>query len=130
MIAGALTVHYANTETLADLQTLVQSISGGGLLALSLLGMLTLRVDNRVAIISVGTGFLVICIWLLLDSPLGHTWFPSVASALPDKFWMHVLVNLFVFVLGYALSVLLRTPRNKALANLTVWSAEGHPADD
>ena len=128
MIAGALTVHYTNTETLADLQILVQSISGGGLLALSLLGMLTLRVDNRAAIIAAGAGFLMTCAWLLVDSTLGQQWFPTVASALPDKFWMHVFVNLFVFALGYGLSVLRRTPRNKALANLTVWTSEGQQA--
>ena len=124
MIAGALTVHYTNTETLADLQTLVQSISGGGLLALSLLGMLSLRVDNRAAIIAVAAGFLVICAWLLLDTPLGHARFPTAAAALPDKFWMHVFVNLFVFALGYALSLLFRNPRNQALAELTVWPAK------
>ena len=122
MIAGAMAVHYTNTETLQDLQALVQSISGGGLLALTLLGMLTVRVDNRSAVIAIGAGVLIVCGWLFFDSALGHEWFPSVAVALPDKFWIHVFVNLFVFALGYTLSFLFQTRRRKGLKDLTVWT--------
>ena len=47
--------------------------------------------------------------------------FPSLAENLPDKFWMHVLVNLFVFVLGYALSFVFRSRRKDGSAGLTIW---------
>lgn len=127
MIAGALVVHYSSTQTLQDLQVLIMSISGGGLLALTLLGMLTLRVDNRAAILAVGTGALIVFAWLFLDSTLGHKWFPAVAAALPDKFWMHVFVNLFVFALGYGLSFCFRNRRHEELAGLTVWSKCNRP---
>ncbi|MBN2296067.1 MAG: hypothetical protein JXM70_26785, partial [Pirellulales bacterium] len=111
--------------TLQDLQVLIQSVSGGGLLALTLLGMLTLRVDNRAAIIAVGAGVLAVCGWLFLDSPLGHKYFSSIAKSLPDKFWMHVVVNVFVFILAYALSFLFRGGQKEELAELTVWSLRG-----
>ena len=121
MIGGALLIHYATTEMLQDLQIVVQSISGGGLLALTLLGMLTVRVDTRAAILAVGAGFSIVCAWLLADSEAGRHVFPSLAENLPDKFWMHVLVNLFVFALGYALSFVFRSRGTDGPAALTIW---------
>jgi len=122
MIAGALAIHHANDQSLADLQTLLQSLTGGGLLALTLLGMLTIRVDSRAAVIAVVTGFFVLCAWLLLDTAWGRQALPGVAAGLPDKFWTHVLINLFVFTLGYGLSVVLRPRRRRDLGNLTIWT--------
>lgn len=84
--------------------------------------MLTVRVDNRAAIIAVATGFSIACAWLLVDSPYGGEWFPHVAPRLPDKFWMHVMVNLFVLALGLSLSFLFKTRRQKNLSDLTVWT--------
>ncbi len=122
MIGGALAVHYTNTQTLADLQLLIQSISGGGLLALTMMGMLTVRVDNRVAVASIAVGLAVVIVWLGIDSQFGQRWFPELVGYLPDKFWMHVLVNLFVFALGYGLALLLGTHKQKPLEDLTVWT--------
>ena len=122
MIGGALAIHHTNTETLQDLQFLIQSISGGGLLALTMLGMLTVRVDNRVAAASTAVGLAIVLAWLGVDSQFGHRWFPELAGYLPDKFWMHVLVNLFVFALGYGLALLLGTHKQKPLEDLTVWT--------
>ena len=124
MIVGALLVHYTSTQTLQDLQILIQSISGGGLLALTLLGMLTIRVDNRAAIIATSAGFLVVVVWLFVGSSFGREMFPEVASALPDKFWMHVFVNLLVFIFGYGLSILFRSRRHKDMKGLTVWTTQ------
>ncbi len=124
MIVGALMVHYTSTQTLQDLQILIQSISGGGLLALTLLGMLTIRVDNRAAIIAISAGFLAVVAWLFVDSPFGREMLPEVASALPDKFWIHVFVNLFVFIFGYGLSIFFRSRRRKNLTGLTVWTVQ------
>jgi len=101
------------------------SISGGGLLALTMLGMLTVRVGNRVAITSVALGLSTVIVWLGVDSELGHQWFPTLARHLPDKFWMHVLVNLLVFALGYALSLLVGSRQPKRLQNLTIWTMSG-----
>lgn len=128
MIAGALLIHYTISEKLQDLQIVVQSISGGGLLALTLLGMLTVRVDGRAAMIAVATGFALICVWLLADSPYGPTWFPHLAERLPDTFWMHVFVNVFVLALGFALSFVFKTRRPEEVADLTVW-ARGSECD-
>ena len=122
MIGGALLIHHVSDQRLADLQIMIQSITGGGLLALTLLGMLTIRVDSRAAIISVAAGFLGVCLWLFADSPLGHDLLPEVAGAMPDKFWVHVFVNLFVFALGFGLSFIFRRRKQKDLADLTVWT--------
>jgi len=130
MVGGALLVHYSNTQTLIDLQFLVQSISGGGLLALTLLGMLTVRVDNRVALASVAVGLGLVAAWFGLDSQLGHERFPTLAENLPDKFWMHVLVNILVFAVGYGLSFLLKSREAKSLQNLTVWTMQSTSSND
>ena len=125
MIGGALLIYHTITEDekLQDLQILLQSICGGGLLALTMLGMLTVRVDNRAAIVAVAAGLCVVCAWLLLDSQLGRGLLPTLADKLPDKFWMHVMVNVFVFALGYGLSFLFRTGRRGSMKNLTVWES-------
>ena len=122
MIGGALVVHYTSTQTLQDLQVLIQSISGGGLLALTLLGMLTLRVDSRAAGIAVAVGAIIVLAWLTLDSAIGRAWFPKIVDEFPDKFWMHVFVNLFVFALGYGLSFWFQRRRGGDITDLTVWA--------
>ena len=122
MILGAILIHYRSDEMLQDLQIVVQSISGGGLLALTLLGMLTVKFGNREAVIATGAGFMSVCAWLLLDSQLGRKYFPQAASVMPDKFWIQVLVNVSVFILGYLLAVLLRRKQGKDLTDLTIWT--------
>jgi hypothetical protein len=44
----------------------------------------------------------------------------GLAQWLPDKFWMHVFVNVFVFALGYALSFVFRSARQKSVESLTI----------
>ena len=72
-------------------------------------------------------GFAVICTWLLVDSPCGHEWFPDLAARLPDEFWMHVLVNLFVLALAFVLSWVLPRRPPKNLDDLTVWTRSSNP---
>ena len=122
MILGAILIHYWSSEMLQDLQIVVLSISGGGLLALTLLGMLTIKFDNRAAMIATAAGFISVCAWLLLDSQFGKEYFPRAASVMPDKFWIQVFVNVFVFILGYLLTVLIRSKRSKDLTDLTIWT--------
>jgi len=126
MIGGALIIHYKSDELLQDLQILVQSISGGGLLALTLLGMLTLRVGNRNAAIAVGVGLITVGLWLWLDSETGREWLAArgLSGWVPDKFWIHVLVNLLVVAIAYLLTIFLPSRRRQDLTNLTVWTTK------
>ena len=89
---------------------------------MALLGMLTVRFGNRAAIIATGVGFLSVCGWLFLDTQVGREHFPQIASVMPDKFWILVFVNVFVFILGYLLTVLIRPKRGKDLTDLTIWT--------
>ncbi|MBM3800756.1 MAG: sodium/solute symporter [Acidimicrobiia bacterium] len=121
MLSVALIIYYSSSSTLMDLQTLFFSILGGGLLGLFLLGFVTERVDNRSALIATICTFTAICVWLALDSPLGRSSLPGASRWLPDKFWLGVLANCFLFTVGYLLS-LLKATRQKDLAGLTIWS--------
>ena len=122
MISLALMIHLTRSQALMDLQTLMFSIMGGGLLGLFLLGFLTCRVDSRVALIATVGTMLSVCIWVFADSETGQRLVPSLAEVLPNKFWISVLSNVFVFALAYALSLLLTGPRKKDLTDLTVWT--------
>ena len=122
MISLALMIHLTRSQALMDLQTLMFSIMGGGLLGLFLLGFLTCRVDSRVALIATVGTMLSVCIWVFADSETGQRLVPSLAEVLPNKFWISVLSNVFVFALAYALSLLLTGPRKKDLTDLTDWT--------
>lgn len=124
MLVVALVIHFSSTSTLMDLQTLFFSILSGGLLGLFLLGFLTLRVDSRSALMATIGAFLLICGWLILDSPIGRGTFPTFSQGLPDKFWMSVVANCFLFSTGYLLSLASARRQQKDLAGLTIWSKE------
>lgn len=122
MIATGLLIHFTRTQTLMDLQTLVVSILSGGLLGLFLTGFLTQRVDSRAALIATACTFAGVCLWLVVGSDTGVGIFPGLSRVLPDPFWIIVFSNIFLFVLGYGLSLLLRSHSRKDLTDLTVWT--------
>ena len=122
MIAIALFIHFTRTQTLQDLQATLISIMSGGLLGLFLLGLLTRRVDGRSALQATMTTLVGVCIWLFIDSQLGAELFPSFVALLPDKFWVIVLANTFLFVLGVLLSYGARRKSDRNLTDLTVWT--------
>jgi len=124
MIGVALLIHASSTSTLMDLQTLFFSILSGGLLGLFSLGFLTRRANNLSALIATVCTFLAICGWLIVDSPLGTSRWPSLAAWLPDKFWMSALANCFLFSFGYLLSFVLRRRESTDLTGLTIWTRE------
>ena len=122
MIGIALIIHYTRTETLQDLQATLISIMSGGLLGLFLLGQLTRRVDGRSAFQATMVTLAGVCLWLFIDSRLGSELFPTLAALLPDKFWIIVLGNTFLFVLGVLLSYGSRRKPDRDLTDLTVWT--------
>ncbi|MCK4628008.1 MAG: hypothetical protein KAT56_03330, partial [Sedimentisphaerales bacterium] len=94
----------------------------GGLLGLFLLGFLSKRVDNVAAIAATCGTILVICVWGFLDSSFGRRLFPNLADSLPNKFWINVLSNTILFMLGYFITTLFRRRSGKNLDNLTIWT--------
>ncbi len=123
MILVALFIHFTRTQTLLDLQTLVFSVVSGGLVSIFLLGFLTVRVDSRAALIATLCTISTVCLWLFADSNAGTTLLPGLKQVLPNKFWIIVLSNLFLFTVAYSLSFLLGSKGGKNLRNLTVWTS-------
>jgi SSS family solute:Na+ symporter len=122
MITTACGVHfYRVSETLDDLQRMLLSILGGGLLSLFLLGFVTLRVDSRAAIVATSTTVMSVAGWLLMDTPFAKQWFPGVAEAMPDNFWVSTFANLLLFTVAYTVSLLIGSRRQKQLGGLTIW---------
>lgn len=112
MIVVALIIHYSRTETLADLQSLLISVLSGGLLALFWLGFFSRRVNSAVAAISVALAILASILWLFV---------PAISNAMPDKFWMIILLNVMSFIVGIILSLFVSSSK-KELDGLTVWT--------
>ena len=126
MVLVALVIHFTKTQTLMDLQTLVFSILSGGLLSIFLLGFLTVRVGSRAALIATIVTVSGVCLWLFADSPAGANLLPGLNQLLPNKFWIIVLSNLFLFALGYSLSFLLSRQNQRSLKNLTIWTSRAN----
>jgi SSS family solute:Na+ symporter len=113
MIFTALTIHWTRTQTLQDIQTLLQSITSGGLAGLFLLGLLTTKADSRSALIGIVVTVLIATVWLVI---------PPISEMMPHKFWMGTLLNIFMLAFGYLICRLIRRTPRKKLADLTVWT--------
>ena len=88
MITTACGIHfYRVSETLDDLQRMLLSVMGGGLLSLFLVGFVTLRVNSRAAMTATAVTVLSVAGWLFMDTPLGSGMFPGLAAAMPSNFW-------------------------------------------
>ena len=118
MIMLALVIHFTRTETLQDLQATLISVMSGGLLGLFLLGFLTKRVDSKSA--SIATIWTVLGVFF--DSEIGRQFSPGISHILPDKFWIIVLANSFLFLLGIGISCLSGRRALRDLTDLTVWT--------
>lgn len=122
MIMLALVIHFTRTETLQDLQATLISVMSGGLLGLFLLGFLTKRVDSKSASIATIWTVLGVFLWLFFDSEIGRQISPGISHILPDKFWIIVLANSFLFLLGIGISCLSGRRALRDLTDLTVWT--------
>lgn len=123
MVATALAIHCTrSSQAVEDLQTMMLSILGGGLLSLFLLGFLTCRVGSRAALIATVLTVLCVAAWLLTDTVVGRAVLPGVSGLLPDKFWVGVFANLILFGIGYGVSLLPGGRKQRDLSGLTVWT--------
>lgn len=122
MIGVALAIHFARTQTLADLHLMVISMLAGGILGLFLLGFLTRSVDSTAAMVATACTALGVGVWMFLGSAVGRHLFPALAESVPNLFWVNVISTLFLFGLGYVLTAALRRRCTKNLDDLTVWT--------
>jgi SSS family solute:Na+ symporter len=113
MIAGAISLLYAEGPTLQDVSIQLTSLLGGGILGLYALGFLTERGDAR----SVWAGVACTVAFTLWTMGL----LPEAWSVPFDTYYTAVIGNFVMFVVGYGLAALL--PRRiRDLRGLTLWS--------
>jgi SSS family solute:Na+ symporter len=124
MVLMALLIHFKRDVPLVTLQQLFFAIISGGLLGLFLLGFLTKRVDSISALIATICTTIIISVWLALRSKWGINAFPSLAEIMPHEFWINVLGNIFLFVLGYMVAFISGRFSRKNLRQLTVWTVD------
>jgi SSS family solute:Na+ symporter len=118
MIVGAILIARIPKESMVDLGlTIAQIVFGGGLVGVFLLGFLTTRVSYAAASIA-------LVLTILLDLYLALCSFdqlPAVISIRVHGYWIGVIANAFVILVGYALSLMVRGP-DRPLARLTIWT--------
>ena len=124
MIVTALYIHHNRTTALQELQAIFLAIFGSGLPGLFLLGFLTRRARSIPAIISILCMILSVILWLFITSETGAAVVPRIAGKMPHNLWIGVFSNIFVFALGYLLSLLYKKKEQNDLKGLTVWTME------
>lgn len=128
MIVGAIVLSRAETKTLQDTATRLQSITISGLLGLYMLGFFTKRGDDRA--ILTGIGFTILFTAYMgfkdLDSfpaDLRIAWLDNI-----DGYYTATLGNILMFTLGY-LGSLIMPGRGRDLTNLTVYTQDDRPME-
>ncbi|MBI5091619.1 MAG: sodium/solute symporter [Candidatus Hydrogenedentes bacterium] len=128
MIGGAYGLVRAETKTLQHLSTEFASIIAGGLVGLYMLGFFTTKGDGR----AVGVGIAFAVAFSALISFVGLGWTPpgvtQFVKAHFDDYYTGVVGNVGMFVLGYAISCVVRRP-DRDLTNMTVWTQDKTPLD-
>lgn len=99
MIGIAFYIHLTRSQALQELQNILTAIFGSGLAGLFLLGFCTRRARYLPVLAATGVMIAGVIAWLVLArTPMG--------ARLPHPLWLAVFTNVFVFALGYALSLL------------------------
>lgn len=128
MIVGAYILFSTEKKTLQHVWTELQSIVAGGLLGLYMLGFFTTKGDGRA--VGVGIVFAVVFSGLMSLAALG--WLPGgfgeYLESHIDGYYTGVIGNLVMFVVGFGLSLVIKTPA-RDLTNLTVWTQDNTPLD-
>jgi SSS family solute:Na+ symporter len=119
MILGAIWFSKAESKTLQDTLTMLTAVLGGGLFGLYMFGMLTTRGNGMAALCGIvcTIGF---TIWTLLAK---NGMLPPSLSVPFDLYYVDVVGNVVMFIVGYAAGVLF-FPNKKRLPNLTIWTHE------
>ena len=126
MIAGAVVLIHTKTKTLQDAAQILNSLVGGGLVSIFMVGFLTRVGDSRAVGIGIGCTMLFTA-WTILAQ---YQMLPDWLGAPFDLYYTTIVGNLLMFVCVLLVGPLL--PRKKKdLTNLTVWDQNRiSPPDD
>ena len=116
MILGGVVLIHVQTKTLQDIAQILNSLVGGGLLSIFMIGFLTRIGDSR----TVGIGILCTMLftgWTLLAQ---YDSLPNWLDAPFDLYYTTIIGNLVMFVVVLLAGTLLPRKR-RDLTNLTVW---------
>ncbi len=102
MIAGALLLERASTNTLQDVILIMVSLLGGGLLGLYILGFISRRGDARAAWCGIACTLLFTG-WTVAA---GHDVLPDAMAAPFDLYYTGLIGNLIMFGVGYVAALL------------------------
>jgi SSS family solute:Na+ symporter len=104
MIAIALLIQVARTQTMQDLQYTGATVFCAGLFSLFMIGFFSNRIGKRSALCATIGTVLFVALWLVLDaSPVRHA-HPGLAGWIPDTFWVPVFGNLLLPALAFLFS--------------------------
>lgn len=116
MIVGACVFSVVEKESMNDLSLIMDSVFGGCLVGLFLLGFFTTRVDSLAATTALAVGIL--CnIYLGLNA---SGWLPESLCLPVHSYWVGILVNTVFVLVALAISLCRRQQRD--LTGLTVWT--------
>jgi SSS family solute:Na+ symporter len=116
MILTALYIHQSRTTTLQELQNILTAIFGSGLAGIFLLGFATRRARYIPVLLAIALMLAGVLAWLILDRT-------ALKDQMPHDLWLAVFTNVFVFVVGYCMSLFGGRPSNRDLTGLTVWTS-------
>ena len=116
MMAGAVVLIHAQTKTLQDAAQILNSLVGGGLLSIFLVGFLTRVGDGRAVFIGIVCTMLVTG-WTILAQ---YQMLPDWLDTPFDVYYTTIVGNLVMFAAILLAGLLLPRPKTE-LANLTVW---------
>lgn len=116
MIAGAIFMTRYD-KTVVDIAWILNSILGGCLVGLFLMGFFTTRIDNFSASVALGVAIFS-NVYLALNS---SQMLPEVLSLSIDDYWVGILVNVVFITAAYSIAVVKKSsPTN--LEQLTIWT--------
>ncbi len=126
MIGGAYWLSSAESMTLQDTATKLNSISAGGLLGLFMLGFLTIRGDGRAVFVGIIFTLIFSTTISLYELKVFSAVYPPLHDYIKtnfDTYYTTILGNFVMFITGYFFGTLL-PKRKRDLTNLTVWTQD------
>lgn len=126
MIGGAYWLSSAESMTLQDTATKLNSISAGGLLGLFMLGFLTIRGDGRAVFVGILFTLIFSTTISLYELKVFNAVYPPLHEYIKtnfDTYYTTILGNFVMFITGYFFGTLL-PKRKRDLTNLTVWTQD------
>ncbi|MBM3289734.1 MAG: sodium/solute symporter [Candidatus Hydrogenedentes bacterium] len=126
MISGAYWLSTAESSTLQDTATKLNSISAGGLLGLFMLGFLTTKGDGRAVLVGILFTIIFSTTISMYELKVFLKFAPGVHDLIKanfDTYYTTIVGNFVMFLLGYMIALLLPR-RQRDLTNLTVWTQD------